>query len=426
MKRRNFLKGSLGIVGGYMFTSAINTKLFASAIPKQKKLIVIFNSGGNDGINMLVPYSDPYYAQLRPNLAIPVPDGTANSAINLGDAGVHDGTSFGLHPSMSSLKSIWDDGNLAFMPATHCGPNPNRSHFYQFGFVGAGRYTSNVGLTDGYGWISRYMTQKYPLGSQDMQTYDFSGGAFNVFNYWDTLTISDPASVYFGMNQGTANTYINKVQAIKGSSSKLDADIASMQKYTISKIRELQQYNFYATPQNGATYPEYSTLGRQLSQTATLFRNRPELEIVFIDNGGWDTHSDQQTRHPALLGNLSDSLSSFYTDMGSEMDNITILVVSEFGRTVHENKSTTNNGIFTPGTDHGHAYCSFVIGGNVNGGIYGGWPGLDPDTQLAEGRYLAQTVDYRDVISECLTTLDGGSPEAAFENYTRTNIGFIS
>jgi len=122
---------------------------------------------------------------------------------------------------------------------------------------------------------------------------------------------------------------------------------------------------------------------------------------------------------------LSDSLGAFYTDMGTEMDNITILVVSEFGRTAHENDSKANDGTPTPGTDHGHAYCSFVIGGNINGGIYGGWPGLDPATQLAEGRYLAQKVDYRDVISECLSTLEGGTPEDAFEQYSsRTVVGF--
>ncbi len=424
MKRRNFLKSSLGILGSSILPSV---KLFASAVPKQKKLIVVFNTGGNDGINMLVPYSDSFYAQVRPSLAIPAPDtNNPNAAISLGDNGIHDGVSFGLHPAMSGLKNIWDDGNLAFMPATHCGPNPNRSHFYQFGFVGAGRYTTNTGLSDNHGWISRYMNHKYPLGPQDMQTYDFAAGALNVFNGWETLGISDPSSIYYGMNSAQANTYIDKVEALQGTyQTSTEETIAKLQAYTTGKLRELQQYNFTTPPQNGAVYPEDSRLAAQLSQTTTLLRSRAELEIVFLDNGGWDTHADQAERHNVLLGDLSDSLEAFYTDMGTEMENITILVVSEFGRTAHENDSKTNDGTPTPGTDHGHAYCSFVIGNNVNGGIYGGWPGLDPATQLAEGRYLAQSVDYRDVISECLSTLEGGSPETAFEQYTRTNVGFM-
>ncbi|CAA6801745.1 MAG: Unknown protein [uncultured Sulfurovum sp.] len=423
MERRNFLKGSLGVLGSTMMTGVFSTKLFGSALSKRKKLVVLFNHGGNDGINMLVPYGDPYYNVIRPNLAILPPDGSGSNAISLGENGRHDGIDFGLHPSMSGLKNIWDDGNIAFMPATHCGKNPNRSHFYQFSFLGEGKYTTDTHTSDGYGWVSRYMNNKYLLGPQNMQTFDFTAGYFNVFNGWETLGMKNPASAYYGMSKTHATQYIDKVLPLGSDDSSVEAQVSKLQSFTISQIRSIENYDFSSTPQNGALYPS-SSLGTQLSQAATMFRNTPELEIIFINKGGWDTHSNQAVRHPTLLGDLSNSLYAFYTDMGTAMEDTTVLVLSEFGRTAHENASSNSEGELIPGTDHGHAFCSFVIGGQINGGIYGGWPGLNPETQLVSKRFLAEKVDYRDVISECLSLLEGGDPDSAFQGFTRTPIGF--
>jgi uncharacterized protein (DUF1501 family) len=151
------------------------------------------------------------------------------------------------------------------------------------------------------------------------------------------------------------------------------------------------------TPANGAQYPN-GRLGQSLLQIARLVKADVGLEVAFADVGGWDTHVNEAGAQPHigqlanLLHDFGDSLLAFSQDMGDRMADITIVTMSEFGRTVRENGNR--------GTDHGHANVMFVIGGNVRGGkVYGQWPGLERE-QLYEGRDLKMTTDFRSVLSE--------------------------
>jgi len=151
-------------------------------------------------------------------------------------------------------------------------------------------------------------------------------------------------------------------------------------------------------PANGAVYPNGS-YGRRLKETAQLLKEGVGLELATIDIGGWDTHSSQGGgeaggRQARRFQELAGGIGALYTDLGSMMDNVVILVMTEFGRTAKENGSR--------GTDHGDAASWFVVGNNVNGGIYGDWPGLGAN-DLARGRYLRFTVDYRDIMGDILT-----------------------
>jgi uncharacterized protein (DUF1501 family) len=154
-------------------------------------------------------------------------------------------------------------------------------------------------------------------------------------------------------------------------------------------------------PVAGADYPN-SEFGNRMKQVAQLLKSNLGVEAAFTDIGGWDTHQNQGNVEGQLSGRLRDfsqSIAAFWRDMGDEAENITVVTMSEFGRTAHENG--------TGGTDHGHANAMFVLGGEVRGGkVYGRWPGLSNE-QLNEGRDLALTTDYRQVLGELVSSTTG-------------------
>jgi uncharacterized protein (DUF1501 family) len=159
------------------------------------------------------------------------------------------------------------------------------------------------------------------------------------------------------------------------------------------KIVQSIQKNAY-TPANNASYPK-GRLGQSLQQIARMIKAGVGLEVAFTDVGGWDTHVNEAAQLANLLREFSDALAAFSEDMGDRMADITVVTMSEFGRTVKENGDR--------GTDHGHANVMFVLGGNVRGGqVYGQWPGLEHE-QLYEGRDLNVTTDFRTVLSELVT-----------------------
>ncbi len=147
-------------------------------------------------------------------------------------------------------------------------------------------------------------------------------------------------------------------------------------------------------PANGASYPN-GAFGRSLQEIAQLIKEDVGVEVAFADLGGWDTHANQGAAQGPLarrLQELSGGIAALYADLGDRMEDVVILTMSEFGRTVRENG--------TSGTDHGHANCMLALGGPVGGGVVlGDWPGLQPE-QLYEGRDLALTTDFRDVFAE--------------------------
>jgi uncharacterized protein (DUF1501 family) len=176
-------------------------------------------------------------------------------------------------------------------------------------------------------------------------------------------------------------------------------------------------------PENGAQYPT-SRLGQSLQQIGQLLKANIGVEVLFVDCGGWDNHVNEggvQGQLSNLLKDLGQGLAAFHDDMGDRMQDIVFVTMSEFGRTAKENGNR--------GTDHGHANCMFVMGGDVKGGqVYGKWPGLN-DHQLNEGRDLALTTDFRSVIGEILTRHIGVKDLApvfpGFDNHPRKFAGLI-
>ena len=151
-----------------------------------------------------------------------------------------------------------------------------------------------------------------------------------------------------------------------------------------------------------AEYPQ-NPLAQSLLQVARLIRAGVGLEVAFADMPGWDTHANEPAQLQDLFTQFAAALSAFYQDLGERIEDVTVVTMSEFGRTAKENGAR--------GTDHGHANVMLAFGGGVKGGIYGDWPGLAPE-QLYEGRDLAATTDFRDVLGE-LVTRHGGAPLAS-------------
>lgn len=169
-------------------------------------------------------------------------------------------------------------------------------------------------------------------------------------------------------------------------------------------------------PAGGAKYPS-GRLGQSLLQIARLIKADVGLEVAFADIGGWDHHVNEvgqrasQGQLPNLLREFGQSLAAFWQDMGDRMVDVAVVTMSEFGRTAHENGNR--------GADHGHANAMFVLGGGVRGGkVYGQWPGLEKE-QPYEGRDLALTTDFRDVLGELVANhVENRNLQAVFPNYS--------
>ncbi len=349
------------------------------------KLICIFQRGAADGLNSLVPHGDENYYLQRNTIAVPLP-GETNGAIDL------DGF-FGLHPSLAPLKPIYDAGDLALIHAVGI-PHESRSHFSAQGLVERGIDDKSGPDT---GWLGRHLSLSPTQSDSAFHAVSISGNVpVSLQGAAEPLAISDLAS--FGFDADVVDSGYPGVLA------KLFHDsipFAGSAQAALSALAELDSANLAAiTPANGATYPA-TVLGGRLKQAAQLLRSSLPTEVICIDSDGWDHHENLPTYLPQSLSELANSIAAFYTDMGSDMSGITLIVMTEFGRRVAENGSV--------GTDHGTAGLAYVIGGGVNGGqVFSDWPGLHA-SNLALGEDLKITTDLRTVLAELLTKRLGGT-----------------
>jgi uncharacterized protein (DUF1501 family) len=413
MNRRVFLKGgALSLVTLGLSPSFLKRTAFAMELPRAargKTLIVLFQRGAADALNVVVPFGDRGYYAARPQLAIASPARASGvtGAIDL------DGF-FGLHPALASFKPLWDRGLLVPIHAVGS-PSATRSHFDAQDYMETGT-PDRKGTSDG--WLNRYLAVQGtceacgPAGSKappfravamSAQTPRILGGNAPVvaMNSIDEFSIRSAGSDAERRLEALYRT--GNADLVHGSGSEM------FEALKVLKSANPQQY----TPQNGAVYPK-SEFGNRLLQIAQLIKAGVGLEVAFADIGGWDTHVNQGAAQGQLAGRLTDfssSIAALVTDLGDRMEDVVILTCSEFGRTVRQNG--------TGGTDHGHAGAMFVIGGALGAPkkVLGKWPGLAPE-QLYEGRDLALTTDFRAVFSEVVSRHLGGSQlDAVFPGY---------
>jgi uncharacterized protein (DUF1501 family) len=387
--RRYFLKqGGIAMVGLSAMPAFLQRAIAATpATTGKKQFVVLFQRGAADGLNIVVPFGEPNYYRLRPTIAIPQPRrGGTDAAIDL------DGF-FGLHPSLAPLEPLFRRNQLAIVHAAGS-PDPTRSHFDAQDFMESG--TPGVKATED-GWLNRALEvapeenaspfRAVAMGANLPRMLHGSASAIALPDLKQFKVMPQTAGMGAAVEGGFEAMYAQTVDhALHGTGTETFEAIDMLRKVDPGK---------YA-PENGAQYPT-SRLGQNLQQIGQLLKANIGVEVLFVDCSGWDNHVNEggvQGQLSNLLKDLGQGLGAFHQDMGDRMQDVVVVTMSEFGRTAKENGNR--------GTDHGHANCMFVMGGNVKGGhVSGNWPGL-ADHQLNEGRDLALTTDFRSVLSEVL------------------------
>jgi uncharacterized protein (DUF1501 family) len=382
--RRVFLRNSaLAVVGTAAIPSFLTRAAFGAtdAATGNKRLVVIFQRGAADGLNIVVPHGERAYYAMRPSINIPRKD-----VIDL------DGF-FGLHPSMSSFKPIWDQGHLAIVHAAGS-PDTTRSHFDAQDFMESG--TPGVKATED-GWLNRSLhSLPVPADKSAFRAIAMGPSLPRI------LSGSEPAVAInnindFGVGGRNPNSPVaNTFEAMYSQS--VDTVMHGTGQETFEAVKMLKAADpTKYTPAPGANYPR-GRFGNSLQQLAQLIKANLGVQVAFADIGGWDHHVNEGSTQGQLanvLGDFSQSLSAFWTDLGDLAEDTVVVTMSEFGRTARENGNR--------GTDHGHANVMFVMGGPVKGGrVYGRWPGLE-QSQLYEARDLAVTTDFRRVLGEAVS-----------------------
>lgn len=377
---------------------------------RRKTLITIFQRGAVDGLNMVVPHGEHSYYDLRPSIAIPRPkSGDAESCIDL------DGF-FGLHPSLKPFKPLWDSQRLAIVEAAGS-PDNTRSHFDAQDYMESG--TPGVKSTPD-GWLNRFLQAKTDPQNSLFRAVSMTQNTPRVLQgKAPVLAISNLAdfTIRAGQNSTTVQGGFEAMW-----DQQFNDSLGGTGKETFAAVNYLKKVNpAQYKPENGAQYPR-TPFGNSLLQIAQLIKAGVGLEVAFTDTPGmgWDTHVNEGNARGQLanlLTQFGSGIAALYTDLGQRMDDVVILTMSEFGRTVRENGNR--------GTDHGHANAMFVVGNSVRGGkVYGQWPGLKSD-QLYEGRDLNLTTDFREVFAEIAKRhLGTNNFKAVFPGYTVSEAKF--
>ena len=417
--RRTFLRttGSFALLGGLA-----PLQLFAGAAPdvrptrKGKTLVAVFLRGGIDGLNVIVPHGDPDYYKHRSSLAIARPSGDANSCRDL------DGY-FGLHPAADSLMPLFNDGSVRALQAVGYAKN-TRSHFeeqdtWETGVIG------NALSADG--WLNRHLASStghgtiraVAIGGNLPRMLRGSAPAYAIRSIGD-LAMPAMAGDADVLRTALETAYCTKPDAAHGPLADLLAQTASA---TLDGTRQLEalakeEYE----PAHGATYAN-NGIARQFREAARLIKAGLGTEVIQIDYGGWDTHNNQGAATGGFANRLRDltqAMAAFHTDLGDHMQDVLVLTLSDFGRTVRQNG--------TNGTDHGWANCMLALGGSLaktDKPVLGEWPTLAPDN-LQQRRDLKHTTDFRDVLAESVGS-HLGNPNSAhiIPDHTHTKVGLV-
>ena len=408
--RRIFVKeGALALMALGLPPDFLLQPLLAGTqgLDRKKTLICIFQRGAVDGLSMVVPFGERGYYDSRRTIAIQAPGSGDGSALDL------DGF-FGMHPALTPLEELYRRSEMAIVHAVGS-PHPTRSHFDAQDFMETG--TPGVKSTR-EGWLNRVLQDTecaecegrtlqnaaahaadHAAGQVSMATVSSLRGVSMTSALPRVMQGNHPARALpnlreFGVHRGgeVGSAFRRLYRTERGDAVSAAAEEA------FEAVRALEAIDPGSyEPTGGAQYPN-GDFGRSLREIAQLVKADVGVEIAFADLGGWDTHVRQggaQGQLAGRLGQLGEGIRALYDDLGDRMEDVVILTMSEFGRTVAENGSG--------GTDHGHANCMLALGGSVKGGrILGDWPGLAREL-LYQGRDLAVTTDFRDVFSEVVS-----------------------
>lgn len=407
-------------------------------VRKGKTLVLIFLRGGQDGLNLLVPYGDADYAKLRPRLAMRPPrEGDPGACLDL------DGF-FGLHPQAGALRDLFNKGQAAFLPAVG-NPSNNRSHFAQQDTWETAKIGDDSVLTDG--WLNRYLQtseghgplRAVAIGNALPRILRGDAPAVAIRNVADLAynnRFGDNAGIagrlrdlYRGEGEGDAGGMEGSGDA-DGENEMESAErsrdtVESAGRTTLDSLKALETIARETyQPADGANYPDNNGVATQLRSVAHLIKSDVGLEVVEIDYGGWDTHQNQGDNatgaYATKVAVVSEALAAFARDLGDRLEDVVVMTITEFGRTASENG--------TAGTDHGHAGAVTIVGGlpqGVGGRVHGEWPGLAKE-KLNRERDLAITTDFRDLFAEALANHLGHTQmDVVLPDHERTPLNLL-
>src|SRR5688572_15895717 len=358
LSRRVFLKdGGLALVS-LGFAPEFLARTVAAAGPSRRRvLIAIFQRGAADGLNMVVPFGDPGYYAARPSIALPRPGAGPDAALDL------DGF-FALHPRLAPLEPLYRARQLAVVHA--CGsPDTTRSHFDAQDYMESA--TPGVKSTPD-GWLNRYLHAREHQAATPFRAVALAPQLpRSLQGTAPALAIGQISQ--FGIRAGQATDMVqSSFEAEYAAAANSVLHSTGREAFDAVKMLKKADPSQY-TPANGAAYPR-SPFGEALKQIAQLVKADVGLEVAFAESGNWDHHANEGAAVGILANRLDDlasGIAALARDLGDRMQDVVVMTMSEFGRTVAENGNR--------GTDHGHGNAMMVLGGAVRGGtIYGRWP----------------------------------------------------
>lgn len=413
MTRRQFLR--TGVIGGALAATVpafLDQTLFRLEAAERARstqrrhgkdspiLVLMQLAGGNDGLNSVIPLENDHYRRARPRLS-----GVANEALKLGGV-------FGLHPNLTGMKDLYDDGMLAIVQGVGY-PNPNRSHFRS---TEIWHTAEPGGRKGGDGWMGRYfdnqckgmpadtgisLTNNAPQAFQGPSPMGVTFRNPNQFKFDEDIEMMAGASIGEATGRGRSRTdsalsFLERTD--------LDARVSSDHIHdTLSKVPGMKEF-------------PNTRIASDLEMVARLIGGGMPTRVYYVSHGGYDTHANQGGSHANLMRDLGDAQKAFWTEMKRQgnSDRVRMLVFSEFGRRVAENGSG--------GTDHGAAAPVFVLGDGIRAGIHGEMPSLDPN-DLFRGD-LVHNTDFRSIYAGLLKDhLDANVSQVLGQSWKTLDLG---
>lgn len=386
--RRDFLRGSgaviaVGLLAPPWLSSIARAdvkRLVGGGGVSDRVLVVCQLTGGNDGLNTVIPVTQKAYYANRPTLAIA--EGKALGLTN----------DLGLHPSLDGLKQLWERKQLAIVNGVGY-PHANRSHFRSMEIW----QTANPDADEQYGWLGKYLDSveetKNPnpvlaIGLGNERNLAMSGAKCAV------PTFASLADIQSMVGDADADKSLRAIQGMDSA----DGDKRTVRQATNAALDAMAELK-----KNLGKYETKSTyaadaFGQGFKQIAHLIAVSPRTRVIYLSVGGFDTHSRQGDSQAKLLKGFGDAVNTFMQEMTAigKANKVSVMVFSEFGRRVQENASA--------GTDHGAAAPMFVIGGSIKPGLYGKYPDLG-DLERGDLKF---NVDFRQVYAGVLDGWMGG------------------
>lgn len=417
--RRGFLQSGglvlfgIGVGGVPAFVArAADSRKITSPYKKKKIMVCIFQRGAMDGLMAVTPFTDEYLKKARPGLFIPAEKSAQSTTlIDL------DGR-FGLHPSMKVFEPLFREKRLAIVHGIGS-PNNTRSHFDAQDYMESGtpfnKGTASGWLNRAVGLLGHDATPFRAVSLTSSMPRSFYGDNPSV-----AISNLQDFSIQMRGNPSGANMAAKSFEDLYDQTSSGLLKETGKESFDAVKMLQKTDTRNYQ-PANNAVYPT-SSLGNSLKQIAQLVKMDVGIEVAFAESGGWDTHFNQGAETGIFARNvadLSNSITAFWTDLGSYQDDLTVMTMTEFGRTVKQNG--------TGGTDHGRASCNFILGNDVQGGmVHGSIKPLAPEN-LEDGRDLAVTTDFRAVFGEVADKhLKISSDQILFPDWKGNKIGVMN